>query len=419
MNENLISVLNKLRGFDEVEVGENKVTRLLIKFVNSEVATIQKLIDVNYGIMVRKGNRYFMYSGTNLDVEEAKNGFEVSSGAQLYPILSRNDREFVIDQNNENLREIVEKERIDGIISEIGKAELPISGVISIYETTTNLVTSYGFNGSERRYKIDGYVRAFNKEYSGQWAFFSESPNDIKDTIKKAVEFASITNRVKLDDGKYNVVMSPLVVANLMGFFADFASAFSVITGSSFLAKFKVGDRIASDLLTISDIPIKAGIRSFDDEAEFTRDKKIIDSGIFQSLLFNNELGQLMGQKSTGNAGIISPNAFAIDLQEGNMGVESMTSGNVILLNNVWYTRFQNYYEGSFSTVGRDAVVVYKDGKPIGVADRIRISDTLPNILRNVQALSKEKYGIRWWDATLPTYSPFILVENVNISSSK
>ncbi|WP_338025415.1 metallopeptidase TldD-related protein [Acidianus ambivalens] len=82
----------------------------------------------------------------------------------------------------------------------------------------------------------------------------------------------------------------------------------------------------------------------------------------------------------------------------------------------IWYTRFQNYVEGNFSTVGRDAVVVYKNGSVEGVAGRLRIADSIHNIIRNIEEVSKERYLVRWWDSRIPVLSPYVLVRDVKIT---
>ncbi len=64
-----------------------------------------------------------------------------------------------------------------------------------------------------------------------------------------------------------------------------------------------------------------------------------------------------------------------------------------IYVTNNWYTRFQNYCEGVYSTVPRDAAFLIENGeiKKSGVG--MRISDTLPRQFLNIQALGKES---RW-----------------------
>lgn len=417
MNEDLIKIMEGLKGFDEIAIGKSRTKRLLIKFVYSEVVEVQRLIETEISVMVKKGNKYVAvsFSSPDVDVNKVKERFEVASESFISPIISDNDRE-VKSITESPLKDIIEKGEINDIADSIYSSEYPASGIINVMETSYSLVTSKGFNGMKITYNADGYIRVFNGEYSGQWAFFSDSLSPLKESIKKANEMASITGKVDISDGKYDVVLSPLVIGNLMTDLSQFASAFSVFTSSSFLYNIKPGDKIASDKVTISDVPRKLNTREFDDEATFTYDKEIISNGEFKTLLFNNETAKLMNSKTTGNAGMIYPISFGIEFKHGDIGFESLLSGNVIFINNNWYTRYQNYLEGAFSTVCRDAVIVYKDGKPIGNAGRIRISDYVPRLLKNVEEVSRESYTVRWWDAPLPTIAPYVLIKDVNIT---
>ena len=421
----LEKILEGLKEFDSVIVKRVVSDRLIVKFVLGEIAEVQRLKNVDYAIAVIKGKKFYGYAISGEEepekiIQAVKEGYNYVVESDLIPIVSENDRQVKVKEDNAALKKVIEEEDVSFIDSCLSKSEYPSSGIVNVYETRTELLTSKGFKGEEVRIRADGYVRSFNGEYSGQWAFFSDSLDQFKDALKKANELASITGKVDIQDGKYNVVLSPLVVANLMTYFADFASAFSVLTGSSFFAKFKKGDKVFSELLTISDIPRKGRIAEFDDEATFTMDKDIIREGVFSSLLFNNELAMVFNEKSTGNAGLIYPIAYMLEVKGGDQSLDSLLSSSetVIFMNNNWYTRFQNYYEGTFSTVGRDAVILYRDGKPQGVIGRIRISDSFVNILKNVKAVGREQYSVRWWDAPIPTLSPYIYVENVNLTKS-
>jgi PmbA protein len=421
----LEKILDGLKGFDSIIIKKVKTKRLIVKFVLSEIAEVQRLNEVEYSVSVVKGKRFYSYTFSGeeeLDkiITGVKEGFNYTVESDIVPQLTENDGEVKVKEDNAELRSVIEGQDVSFIDSVLAKSEFPSSGIVNVYELTTELMTNKGFKGTETRIRADGYARSFNGEYSGQWAFFSDSLKEFNETLKKANEFASITGKVRIDDGKYNVVLSPLVVANFMVFFADFASAFSVMTASSFLANYKKGEKVASELLTISDVPRKGRIAEFDDEATYTRDKEIIKEGVFNSLLFNNELAQIFGEKSTGNAGLIYPIAYSFEINSGEQSLDSLLASGkeVIFLNNNWYTRFQNYYEGTFSTVGRDAIVYYKEGKPQGVAGRIRISDSFPNLMKNVKGLGKDKYSVRWWDAPIPTISPYVYVDGVNITKA-
>ena len=64
-----------------------------------------------------------------------------------------------------------------------------------------------------------------------------------------------------------------------------------------------------------------------------------------------------------------------------------------LLINNAWYTRFQDYRNGVFSTVPRDGVFLVKGGEVQGALSGIRISDSVMDILKNVTAISRKERG--------------------------
>ena len=425
MSQELEKILEGLKNFDHVIAKKVSVKKAVIKFVLGEVAEVQKIYESNYFITVIKGKKFYSFSlsGTedlNRVIKSVEDGFSYTVESDIVPFITENDSEIKVKEDNIELERMIQDLDIAHIDSSLSKSEFPSSGIVNVYEVKTNLLTSKGFRGEEVRIRTDGYVRSFNNEYSGQWAFYSDSLKEFDNALKRANELASITGKVRVDDGKYDVVLSPLVVANFMSYFADFASAFSVLTGSSFFAKFKKGEKVGSDILTISEIPRKARVAEFDDEATFTMDKDIIREGVFSSLLYNNELAELFKERSTGNAGLVYPIAYAFEVKPGDNTVGSLlaSSENVLFINNNWYTRFQNYYEGTFSTVGRDAVVVYREGKPVGVAGRVRVSDSFPNMLKSVKAIGREEYSVKWWDAPIPTLSPYLYLEKINISKA-
>ncbi|MEM3244669.1 MAG: metallopeptidase TldD-related protein, partial [Metallosphaera sp.] len=208
--------------------------------------------------------------------------------------------------------------------------------------------------------------------------------------------------------------------ANLMASVAYSASGYSILTGNSFLSSKKVGEDVGSEKFSLIDNPKNDELNSweFDDEAVPTRRTVVIDKGKYVSPILNIEVGRALNMETTGNAGWVYPRPWTLEVPQGETSESSLLDGNVILFNNNWYTRFQNRAEGQFSTVGRDAVTLIKNGKPVGVVGRVRIADKLGNIISNVQALSKERYSIAWWDAPLPGIYPFALVSNVRVSKA-
>jgi len=406
-----------MQGFDEHAIFKTKKEVTVIKFVNGKVSTIQRLDNEVSYFLLKKGNKYIIMEGKELDPNFA-NVIDVMEEPMLSPKISENTGEYKFVKLDDKIEKI--RENPEDVISLVLNSRYPISGIVNITRSTISLSTSKGFSGSDVRNSIDGYFRAFNGEFTGQWAFASSSYSEstIKESVNIACELASITKKAKVDDGVYNVVLSPLVFGNLMNYLARMSSGLSIMMGNSIFSRYKPEDRIASEKFTFSDVP-KTDMPNaveFDMEATFTKNKKIIDHGVFKTPLLNNEVAEAMNLKSTGNAGWINPIPWTLEVDEGDVGKDSLLSGNVIFFNNNWYTRFQNYVEGNFSTVGRDAVIVYKNGNVEGVAGRLRIADSLINIIRNIEEISKERYLVKWWDSRIPVLSPYVLVRDVKIT---
>ncbi|RLF43269.1 MAG: hypothetical protein DRN29_10370 [Thermoplasmata archaeon] len=87
-----------------------------------------------------------------------------------------------------------------------------------------------------------------------------------------------------------------------------------------------------------------------------------------------------------------------------------------IYVTNVWYTRFQNYVTGDFSTIPRDGTFLLKDGEIECPIKEIRISDNMRKILLNIASLSHKKEQIYWWEVDVPVFAPHALIKGVKIT---
>lgn len=406
MNEEMLDFIRRVKA-DSSAIIKHKSERIIIKIVESKVETIQRMTELNYFISLRKEGKGFTARTSSLNVPIQFLPVSMS------PEFTEESREFF------NIKKSNVEKLFDDLTPLLNfESKYPLYGIISLERNERGLVTSTGFNGSETAFNIYGYFRAKNGEYTGQWAFSSTNFNEkeMKEAIEKANDYASITNKFDISDGKYDVVLSSLVMGNLMTYVAYMTSGFTIFTGNSMM---KPGDVVGSEGFTLLDTPKedRPNSWSFDDEGVETYNKSIIEKGIFKTPLLNIELSKVFNSRSTGNAGWIYPRAWNLEVPAGNEGLDSILSGNVILISNVWYTRFQNYVEGQFSTVTRDANIVYRNGNPVGVTGKIRIADTLKNIMR-VEALSKERYSVRWWDAPMQGVYPFALVRGIKVTKA-
>ncbi len=283
-------------------------------------------------------------------------------------------------------------------------------------------------SGSERLFGVELVARTFNdSDYPVQTSIATSSDDDFDKVMSQDKELLELSRNIRNikegREGKFNVIFSPLCFASIVSYTVPMASAFQVDMGMSVFAD-RMGERLGSSSLTIYDDPTDETMfnsKTFDDEGSPTRKTPVIERGIVRSYLHNFSTASKYKTETTGNAGIVSPLPWQIAVEPGNEDVQdmiaSMKSG--LFINNTWYTRFQDYREGIFSTIPRDGIFYIENGEIKESWMGIRISDSLPHIYRNIEGISRETKKVKWWDETMHTKSPYVEVADVNISRSR
>ena len=193
------------------------------------------------------------------------------------------------------------------------------------------------------------------------------------------------------------------------------ASALSVELGMSMFDK-KIGKKVASEQVTLADEPGMPSMtrRAFDHEGRPTRRVVVIKEGVLKTYLHSTSTAKRFKAKPTGNAGPTVATTFTTPgepimfhpvLETGGWTVEEMIEDTRkgLYLNNTWYTRFQNYSTGDFSTIPRDAIMLVRDGEVVGPVKNVRVSDNLLRFWKQVDAVSKNAQETYWWDEARPS----------------
>ena len=118
---------------------------------------------------------------------------------------------------------------------------------------------------------------------------------------------------------------------------------------------------------------------------------------------------------------MVAPEPTNVVLREGDRSFEELLEelGNGLYITNNWYTRFQNYSNGDFSTIPRDGIFLVEGGEIKSPIKEIRISDNMQRLLMNITALGNESCHIHWWEAETPCFTPHVLMRDVNITRSR
>ncbi len=325
----------------------------------------------------------------------------------------------------ENPTELV-SEAINAAEKEAG-SKIDSGGILFTKFEDIYQVSSEGPAGLDSRSAVELSIRAFSeREASGHGVECSSTLKDFKPSRAgaKAGEIAKLAKKPKIgDEGAYNVVFDPLIFGSVLGVWAGMASAFNVMIQMSVFVD-KLGKKVAPEVVTLKDNPAAYSMaqRVFDDEGVPTKENVFIDHGVLKTYLHNTSTAKLFKAKTTGNAGLVAPSPWNVEMTPGDMSKEELfkEANNGLYLTNTWYTRFQNYARGDFSTIPRDGIFLFEKGEIKQSLKDLRISDNVLTMLGNVTGISKERQHVHWWaEADPPSLSPYVLIKNVHMTKSK
>jgi PmbA protein len=288
-------------------------------------------------------------------------------------------------------------------------------------------VSSEGPVGTDRRSAIEFSIRAFSEqEASGHGVECSSTLKNFKPSRAgaKAGEIAKLARSPKVgDEGVYDVVFDPLIFGSIIGQWAGMASAFNVLVQMSVFVD-KLGKKVGPKTVTLKDNPAAYSVsqRVFDDEGVPTKGNVFIDHGVLKTYLHNTSTARIFKAKTTGNAGLVAPGPWNVEMEPGDMSKDELFEDvdNGLYLTNTWYTRFQNQAKGDFSTIPRDGIFLIEKGRIKQSLKDLRISDNVLTMLGNVAGISKERQHVHWWmEADPPSLSPYVLIKNVHMTKSR
>lgn len=253
--------------------------------------------------------------------------------------------------------------------------------------------------------------------------FYDFSSLDYKEIAKEAVDRAtSMLGASNIKSGNYPIIIENTTFANLLSAFTPIFSSDNVQKGLSLL-KGKLGEEIASPLLTIVDDPfLKGGFasRNFDDEGTASTFKTMVDNGKLVSFAYNWKTANREGVASTGHAsrsykGPISIAPTNLYVVNGDLDLDEMMvlADKGLLINNLEGLHSGlNPVSGDFSLSASGYEI--KDGKKARPVNQITIAGNLYEVFKNIVAVGNDlKFG-------LPSNgyigSPSILVKSLAVS---
>ncbi|MHA1462360.1 MAG: TldD/PmbA family protein [Candidatus Heimdallarchaeota archaeon] len=313
-----------------------------------------------------------------------------------------------------------------------------VAGVLYFGNVKTELMTGYGVSASYDASYYRSTIRSFvDNESSGQDIVVGRDLSDLEKKMtlagKNAGKIATMAVGGKQGKaGKYDLIMSPTVAANILGEITNGANPVMMLIGMSPLGD-HFGEQIGPENLNIVDDPhIGEGLGSkpFDIEGMPTSKTPIIDKGVLVGLIHNTTTGLMMQTETTGNSDLLdfgagskllAPTPTNMIYPQGNQSFDEIVADSkkpTIYVTSNWYTRYTNMLEGEFSSIPRDGMFLIEDGEIKKPVRKLRIADNLLRMSKNISAIGSDRKQIRWWEVYTPTFIPTINVADCKITAA-
>ncbi|MEM3403226.1 MAG: TldD/PmbA family protein [Nitrososphaeria archaeon] len=423
---------------DDISVVSAYGKESMLRFSNNSITVVDTLDEVAVLLYLAKDRKRVVGTTSSLReedldrfvtqlfssmvyIEESEEYTPLPKGPFKYK--SYNSYDISIERLGEELTDYCN----NAINAALKEGAVRVSGVLTSDLVAYKIKTSCGVESMDKSSSITINVRAFSETSSsghGLSCAASLPKFDPGEAGATAGRFAKESKRTGYwEEGMYDLIVGPTVAADLMQMVALSASAFRVDTGTSFL-KDCLGKKVASEQLILQDYgTIDGGFdgRAFDDEGVPTKQTNIIENGVLLTYLHNTSTAKKYNTVTTANAGIISPHPWNIVVNEGDMSLGEMISESkkAVYVTNNWYTRYQNYVTGEYSTLPRDATFVIDSGSIKYAITGTRISDNIPRQLLNISGIGKRRKWVKWWEVETPVYTPPILIKNVKITKAQ
>ena len=230
---------------------------------------------------------------------------------------------------------------------------------------------------------------------------------------------ASALNAKRVDTKSMKVIFSQAAFQDLLYFTLINAVKADYVQRNQSAFKGKVGEKVASEIVTIFDDGLlKGGLRTwkFDGEGVPQQKTLVIEKGVLRNFLYDNYAAKKEGKTSTGNAtraGYLStPNIEATNFHfmPGKKSPDELIGevDNGLLVYYLQGAHSSNPASGEFSVVATPAWEI-ENGEIVNATKGVMLAGNIFQVLKNISALAnnERKAG--------QIVAPWVCVENVKI----
>ncbi len=314
------------RGVSEAEAYASQIRMVSIGLENNQLVRARSVVEEGIGIRISIGGRIGFAYTSRLEAESvsrtAEKALKLAKAGRPDPRWAGFPEPETIPKVSETYDEEVAEvgveeavrlasEMLDSALKTDGRVRVS-EGALVFWTVGRAVANSLGVEASEAGTWAECFTSTVAKE-AGETTpscfEFDASRRfrlDLKRVGAEAARLAiSALNAGKAEDGKYTVILGQSALLDLLiHTLIPALKADNVHRGKSPL-KGRIGEKIASEVLTIIDEGLRAGglsTWSFDDEGSPSRDTPIIVRGVLKGFLYDHYYASIDGCRSSGNA---------------------------------------------------------------------------------------------------------------------
>lgn len=308
---------------------------------------------------------------------------------QSYP-----DRTPGFDAVTANISPLQRGEKIHQICQISQKAGVNGSGTLSTTASLQAIGSSLGLRACEMVTEADFSYTA-RKDNGSSWSrntAIAVEDLPITATTEKVIETAMLSrNPREVKPGIYSVIFDAAAFASLLPWLIWNLDARSADEGRSFMSTENgnlVGEQIFSPLIQVQRDPAHPLLQSstFFNDGIPNNYLEIIKDGIPQTLSYNRYWAQEKAKQPTGAFSPIVMNGSQASIND----LIAQTERG-ILVNRAWYVRYVNPKTLEVTGMTRDGTFLIEDGRIAYPIKNLRFNQILPEMLRDIDALSTVK----------------------------
>lgn len=248
------------------------------------------------------------------------------------------------------------------------------------------------------------------------------------DAAGLAAELAEWADRSRgpdhVEPGRYPVVLMPLAVAEMIEYLSYMGfSGKDVITGESFFVE-RAGQRVASDLATITDdAGASIGI-PFDWEGVWRQRVPIIERGVARQPVWDTRTAAEAGARTTGHASgsqELGPFAANLVVGAGDRPVDDLVGAieRGLLVRRFWYVNVVNQRETVLTGMTRDGLFLIEDGRVARPVHNLRFTQNVLEALDGCAGAGAEvRPVLTGWGAGVSVATPALQLASFNFTSA-